>query len=145
MTSTWPPTPSVEDEEAALAQEYELDTIASPITSNEEPPVKGTVDQYPIILDVHPQTLPNDSSAIESDREHSSSDESHGPPTPTTANSEQRFVLLTHDTHKKTLSEAEWQHPRSHVPEAPRKASLEIDQGVRRSDDHQRQRPYVYQ
>ena len=67
--ATRPPTPRVEDEEAALANEYELDFVASPITSNGEPPVKGTVDQYPIILDVHPQTIPYDSSATESDRE----------------------------------------------------------------------------
>ena len=141
MTSTWPPTPSVEDEEAALAHEYELESIASPITSDEDPPVKGTVDQKPIMIEVHPQTTHNDSSAIESDREHSSSDESHGPLTPSAANSEQRFVLLTHDTSNRTLSEAEWQLPRPCVPRVSRNASPETDRQGRRSDDYQR--PYV--
>jgi hypothetical protein len=68
--ATRPPTSSVEDEEAALANENELDFVASPNKSNDEPPVKGTVDQHPIILDVHPHTIPNDPSATESDREH---------------------------------------------------------------------------
>jgi hypothetical protein len=111
MTTSWPPTPSVEDEEAALANEYALDSIASSVQSKEEPQAKGTVDQYPIILDA--QSSRNESAAIESDREHSSSDESHGPPTPTTANSEQRFVLLEHDTPKKIPPQADWQPPRS--------------------------------
>lgn len=114
---SWPPTPSVEDEEAALANEYDLDSIASPAQSREEPQAKGTVDQYPIILDAYPQTTSrNNASAVESDRDHSSSDESHGPPTPTTSNSEQRFVLLEHEAPGKTSPQADWQPPRSEDP-----------------------------
>ena len=134
MTSGWPPSPSVEDEDAALAREHEheLAVVVPSTHATEDPPVKGSVDQYPIILDINDRpTSWNDSSAIESDREHSSSDESRGPPTPVAANGEQRFVLLEHETPKKVLHEE--------APGLSRPKSI----SNLRTEDHPRGRPYV--
>ena len=52
MARRWPPSPSVEDEESALAREHILE---HPLTSKSEDQAggcRGSVDQYPIILDV---------------------------------------------------------------------------------------------
>jgi len=97
MARRWPPSPSVEDEESALAREHVLE---HPLTSKSEDQAggcRGSVDQYPIILDVNIKvtTSTDDNS---SDNEHHSashsSDESLGPPTPPHSKAEQRFVHL---------------------------------------------------
>jgi hypothetical protein len=131
MTSGWPPSPSVEDEEVALAREHGLTPVASPIHTCEEPQAKGSVDQYPIILDAHlHSTSREDSTATELDREHSSSDESDGPPTPTAVNSEQRFVMVDGVSTKATSEDdRDSARPRS-------TANV-------RSEDRPRGRPYV--
>lgn len=97
MARRWPPSPSVEDEEAALAREHAL---VQPLQSKADDlpaGTRGTVDQYPIILDVdHKATASSDDTASDTERHSAShsSDESLGPPTPTHAKGEQRFVYI---------------------------------------------------
>ncbi len=83
MARRWPPPPSVEDEEVALASEH------GAAKSDDQPAgSRGTVDQYPIILDVNHRELTSD------DTSGLSSDESLGPPTPTLSRTENRFVHI---------------------------------------------------
>jgi hypothetical protein len=97
MARHWPPSPSVEDEESALAREHAL---AQPLESkSEDTPAgtRGTVDQYPIILDVDSKaSISSDDTSSDNERHSAghSSDESLGPPTPTHSKSEQRFVYI---------------------------------------------------
>lgn len=85
--SQWPPSPRVEDEELALKNEIKQHTGVESKTEAEEARCRGTVDQYPIILDTnlaaeskHGYTSSTDNEG-ESSRTHSS-DDSFGPPTP---------------------------------------------------------------
>jgi hypothetical protein len=96
MARHWPPSPSVEDEESALAREHGL---VQPLESkNEDQPAgaRGAVDQYPIILDFDPKATSSDDTSSDNER-HSvshSSDESLGPTTPTHSKGEQRYVYI---------------------------------------------------
>ncbi|KAL9624116.1 MAG: hypothetical protein Q9160_001638 [Pyrenula sp. 1 TL-2023] len=85
----WPPSPFVEDEVDALA--HEVPTAATKhLKTDDEARSRGTVDQYPIILDIdqsktesvgstdRQQPPPFDSSSVASQ----SSEDSHGPSTP---------------------------------------------------------------
>lgn len=85
----WPPSPSVEDEADSLAHEISTGAIQH-TKPDDEAQSRGTVDQYPIILDINqsksagsgssdPNQPPHfDTSSIASQ----SSEDSHGPPTP---------------------------------------------------------------
>lgn len=48
---TWPPRPVVEDEVVAITKELHSRTHTPPILSDAEPPARGTIEQYPIILE----------------------------------------------------------------------------------------------
>ena len=80
MGSQWPPSPSVEDEEAALSREYLIDTVVVKDAKNINQPAdnRGTVNQYPIILDPV-KDLPDLKRDV---GEANSSDDSPGPRTP---------------------------------------------------------------
>ncbi|KAK4943070.1 hypothetical protein LTR10_017269 [Elasticomyces elasticus] len=100
MTQLWPPTPSVEDEDVALAKEQVVGVPLDKIKSENQPAgSRGSVDQYPIILDhngpdtdstqtppVHPKREPG-SDGVDSSRE-----EPANPPIGT--NPEKRFILV---------------------------------------------------
>ena len=74
MTQQWPPTPSVEDEEASLLHEADFEkALAEAKIKNQPAGTRGTVDQYPIIADV------DDTVSVAS----TSTNDSGGPPTPT--------------------------------------------------------------
>jgi hypothetical protein len=47
----WPPRPVVEDEHEALAKEYLTAELRATINTAHDPPLRGTVDQYPFILE----------------------------------------------------------------------------------------------
>lgn len=114
-----------------MAREHGLTPAVSSIQHYDEPQAKGTVDQYPIILDAHlQQPSRKKSTAIESDREHSSSDESHGPHTPAAVNSEQRFVLLD-EASRKSITEDSSRH------------AISRSSADARSEDRPRGRPHV--
>ena len=79
----WPPSPSVEDEVESLSREH---TPVLPELVGGDVPMRGEVDQQPIILDAIPQELRSKSSS-----------ESLGPPTPTesvTHSDDRRFVWV---------------------------------------------------
>ena len=87
----WPPAPCVEDEQTSLAHEL-TDGSTTVSKSDDEAQSKGTIEQYPIILDTdlglskstkQDWTRPN-SSGIDSQ----SSDDSVGPPTPPSTTSD---------------------------------------------------------
>ena len=87
MGSQWPPSPRVEDEESALKNEVTYRSEGNSKTEFEEARCRGSVDQYPIILDSnHEVESKRDySSSTDNDGESAkgqSSDESDGPPTP---------------------------------------------------------------
>ena len=88
----WPPSPFVEDEDDSLA--HELSTSSSTTSkSDDEAPVRGSVDQYPIILDVNlpdrEEEAKNDSASTDrASLSSRSSDESLGPATPSSSTSD---------------------------------------------------------
>lgn len=87
MARQWPPSPSVEDEEVALAHEHHN---LRRFKGDELPAgSRGSVDQYPVILDIGDKatTTADENSGI-------SSDESLGPPTPTHTRTDQRFIHI---------------------------------------------------
>lgn len=49
----WPPKPAVEEEHEALAKEHLASEIRATIIAFHDPPFRGAVDQYPIILDAN--------------------------------------------------------------------------------------------
>ena len=87
----WPPSPFVEDEDDSLA--HEVTTPLTPSTkSDEEAQSKGSIDQYPIILDVDLSDAKQenkDQDSLDHDSLNSqSSDESLGPATPPSSSSD---------------------------------------------------------
>ena len=95
MARRWPPSPSVEDEESALAREHALEHPLASKSEDEVGGCRGSVDQYPIILDVDIKaTALTDDNSSDNERHSAShsSDESLGPPTPPHSKGEQRFV-----------------------------------------------------
>ena len=84
----WPPSPQVEDEELSLRHEFAPEIQKTSRGDVDEARSRGTVDQFPIILDVKADTATdmgyNSSTDNEGDSVRTqSSDESFGPPTPT--------------------------------------------------------------
>ncbi|KIW34384.1 uncharacterized protein PV07_01162 [Cladophialophora immunda] len=91
MTQTWPPSPCVEDEEVALAREHIPGITLHQLKSENQPASsRGSVDQYPIILDnkAPVQSCPPKESELASD---GTSPDSHRQPI---VNTETRFVLV---------------------------------------------------
>ena len=87
MGSQWPPSPRVEDEESALKHEVTHKSEESPKSEAEEAHCRGTVDQYPIILDVNHKMESKHDYTSSTDNEGESvrtqsSDDSYGPATP---------------------------------------------------------------
>lgn len=87
MGSQWPPSPRVEDEELALKNEITHNSELNNKKEAEEAPSRGTVDQYPIILDTKrgPESKRDYISVTDNEGESirtQSSDDSYGPPTP---------------------------------------------------------------
>ena len=87
MGSQWPPSPRVEDEESALKNEIEHKSELNNKTQAEEARCRGTVDQYPIILDINRQAESKRDYTSSTDNEGESvktqsSDDSYGPATP---------------------------------------------------------------
>ena len=135
MVASYPPSPSVENEEAALAHEHGLHPHSEPSKSDDQPAgSRGTVDQYPIILDVDSLAARSEekpvtasgSKTVQKDNEHSSlnsesSDGSLGPPTPTTSNVERRFIHIPDQASEApTPSEADLGVPPFGYSEQPR-------------------------
>ena len=86
MARTWPPSPCVEDEYVALAKEHMLDVPLQQLKSEDQPAgSRGSVDQYPIILDSHApaQPFPSEKPTLPSKSRH-----------PPAVNPETRFVLV---------------------------------------------------
>jgi hypothetical protein len=87
MGSQWPPSPHVEDEESALKHEITHKSEFDNKRETEEARCRGTVDQYPIILDTNRGPEPKHDYTSSTDNEGESirtqsSDDSYGPPTP---------------------------------------------------------------
>jgi hypothetical protein len=87
MNSSWPPSPQVEDEETTLKKEiaYKLDGYDA--HKREEASCRGTIDQYPIILDTNYKVGVKSKHISSTDNygdspKGQSSDDSCGPPTP---------------------------------------------------------------
>lgn len=92
MRARWPPSPSVEDEEASLAHEHLIDTSVQQLKSDDHPVEnRGTVNQHPIILDVKDgqPTAENQAAGTQS------SDESCGPRTPPPVRTERNHGIPT--------------------------------------------------
>ncbi|KAI1608089.1 hypothetical protein EDD36DRAFT_104983 [Exophiala viscosa] len=100
MTQLWPPSPSVEDEDVALAKEQVVGVPSNKLkTENQPAGSRGSVDQYPIILDhdgpdtdftqtlsVHPECEPG-SDSVDLSREKPAN-------FPVGTNPEKRFILV---------------------------------------------------
>jgi hypothetical protein len=85
MGSHWPPSPHVEDEESALKNEVTHKVEVNNKNEAEEARCRGSVDQYPIILDMNPEVAAKRDYTSSTDNESArgqSSDDSCGPPTP---------------------------------------------------------------
>src|SRR5271170_5778461 len=138
MSVTWPPSPSVEDEASALAHECLLDSAVEKLKSDDQPAGnRGTVNQYPIILDSDQDTV----SQKEEAKDHShpctssagaqSSDESSGPATPPPTNRDQRFVHIPSQQSKR-------------LPTKEEKARSKSDSNLRiKEEDTSRGRPSI--
>lgn len=94
----WPPTPCVEDEAISLAKEHVPDHVKS---DDQPASSRGSVDQYPVILDnpdpAHPtySKTPRKDKPCSLEPDTSSLDEHPEPVTPPSAtNNERRFVFL---------------------------------------------------
>lgn len=97
----WPPSPSVEDEDVALAKEHLLDVSRCRLNSDDQgAQSRGSVDQFPIILDtsdsaglISPE-VPRSSNPCSLIPDNSSGDEQQEPTTPPALNHDKRFVFL---------------------------------------------------
>ena len=97
MESQWPPSPRVEDEELALKNEITHKPEVSNKTEAEEARSRGTVDQYPIILDINHDADSKHGYTSSTDNEGDSvrtqsSDDSYGPPTPPSSKEGRKYV-----------------------------------------------------
>ncbi|KIV93890.1 hypothetical protein PV10_05069 [Exophiala mesophila] len=97
----WPPSPLVEDEDVSLAKECIARVpLESLKTDNQGAHSRGPVDQYPIILDnVGPEPSlqsqpPAAQKPCELTPDNSSIDEQQEPKSPSSANTERRFVFI---------------------------------------------------
>ncbi|KAH1493654.1 hypothetical protein LV164_005387 [Aspergillus fumigatus] len=82
--SQWPPPPMVEDEAISLSRELHGMSILGEKPGVEGVRARGTIDQYPVILDapISESAKPKQYGLDECSREISSSDDSAGPATP---------------------------------------------------------------
>lgn len=99
MEHQWPPSPRVEDEESALKHEITHRPALSNKTEGEDARCRGTVDQYPIILDVNHEAGSKRDYTSSTDNEGESvrtpsSDDSYGPPTPPNSKAGRKHVQL---------------------------------------------------
>ncbi len=98
---SWPPPPSVEDEETALAREHGSDTKDSATNFGEPSPVsRGSVDQLPVIIDVNAQEQPTlDEGKIHTKRSETiaeavSNAKLHRPQQPQQVNNKKHFIYM---------------------------------------------------
>ncbi|KIW21347.1 hypothetical protein PV08_01927 [Exophiala spinifera] len=95
MAQVWPPSPCVEDEDVSLSKELLLDV---PIhkTKNDDQPAgsRGSVDQYPIIIDSDDSDTTSKQHGSDSDDVPSQPHSGHASAESTT-NTEKRFVLFS--------------------------------------------------
>ena len=89
---SWPPPPSVEDEEASLSREH---SPALPELEKSEAKERGSIDQLPIMMEVGKGATGKEKKAPKTDQksrgvrfEDQSSDDSSGPETPTETSSD---------------------------------------------------------
>ena len=97
MARRWPPSPSVEDEDSALAREHAFDRRLESKPEDQPAGARGSVDQYPILVDIGTKDATSSDDTSSDTERHSvshSSDDSLGPPTPKHPKSEQRYVYI---------------------------------------------------
>ncbi|EXJ78552.1 hypothetical protein A1O1_08953 [Capronia coronata CBS 617.96] len=101
MTPQWPPSPCVEDEDVALAKEHVHGVPLHELKSDDQPASsRGSVDQYPIILDSHaPATTFENASPADLDQDRNSDkaplpQREEAATIPAITNHEKRFVYL---------------------------------------------------
>ena len=107
MARRWPPSPSVEDEESALAREQASNHHLESKSEDQPAGARGSVDQYPILVDIkHKATSSSDETSSDTERHSAghSSDESLGPPTPRHSKGEQRYVYIPKTESKPTTN-----------------------------------------
>lgn len=98
MTQVWPPSPCVEDEEVSLAKEHLLDVPIHQLKTDNQPAgSRGSVNQYPIIVDSDDPDAANKQHDSNSDnvrsKKHKESADTDAP-----ANTEKRFILVSDKT-----------------------------------------------
>lgn len=113
----WPPSPSVEDEATALAHEHSLDASIQVLQSEDQPALsRGSVDQYPVIVDSDSGELPRQEERKHV--KHDSTSETHaaydsayssGPATPppmvrSRRRSKSDETLFKHNTEPRTIT-----------------------------------------
>ena len=126
MASPWPPSPCVEDEAAALAREHLIDASIQEVKSDNQPAGnRGSLNQYPIILDVSDDP-PKPARPV---LDGQSSDESCGPRTPPLLNREPVSSDNTSETSQ------------SNAPKAGRKISRSKSRGRAAESSRTRERP----
>ncbi|OAL40473.1 hypothetical protein AYO20_00209 [Fonsecaea nubica] len=126
---TWPPSPCVEDEEVALAREHISDITLHQLKNENQPASsRGSVDQYPIILD----NKTPDQSCSPTEKEFVSealSPDSHSKPA---VNNEKRFVLVP----SQSLEPEAETHLRPEPLHRPKSTTQLSDQAVPRGRPH---------
>ncbi|OAG43166.1 hypothetical protein AYO21_02452 [Fonsecaea monophora] len=126
---TWPPSPCVEDEEVALAREHISDITLHQLKNENQPASsRGSVDQYPIILD----NKTPDQSCSPTEKEFVSealSPDSHSKPA---VNNEKRFVLVP----SQSLEPEAERHLRPEPLHRPKSTTQLSDQAVPRGRPH---------
>jgi hypothetical protein len=110
MGSQYPPSPRVEDEESALKNEIAHKSEENK-TEAEEARCRGSVNQYPIILDVNHTAEPKHDYTSSTDNEGESirtqsSDDSFGPPTPPNSTSSRNHVQFGSSTSRSRSGKA---------------------------------------
>ena len=106
MAQLWPPPPSVEDEEEALAKEHGSDSSRSDIEASKSPSTsQGSVDQLPIIQDanVRPEFIHAAEKAQKPHLDKGSIDTPKQSAGPGPINNEKRFVFFSSDDEQSGL------------------------------------------
>ncbi|KAL6248212.1 hypothetical protein RBB50_004467 [Rhinocladiella similis] len=95
MAQVWPPSPCVEDEETSLSKELLLDVPVNKSKNDDQPAGgRGSVDQYPIIIDSDDSDTTSKHHGSDSDNISSQAHSGHAH-AKYTANTEKRFVLFS--------------------------------------------------
>ncbi|KIW38885.1 uncharacterized protein PV06_08711 [Exophiala oligosperma] len=96
MAQIWPPSPCVEDEEVSLSKELLLNSpVPNPKNDDQPAGSRGSVDQYPIIIDSDDSDITSkhhDSDSDNAPSQHRSSGRTNAK---STTNTEKRFVLFS--------------------------------------------------